>query len=118
MNNTEARYTKETTSTVAWSSQEEEAAEMHPCLDCGEHTSIEEPLCWSCECGGTAYSLRGKAKPSAWKSNILYGQYMAAKGKQGLLEKKIKKLQTELRLVGRHRETQRVIIREVLALNQ
>ena len=39
-------------STVIWSSVNEDENELHLCVDCGEPCSIEEPICWTCECGG------------------------------------------------------------------
>ena len=39
---------------LVWSSRWEDQEELHSCFDCGNPTSIEEPLCWNCECGDSS----------------------------------------------------------------
>lgn len=34
---------------IVWTSVDEDAEELHSCIDCGVPCSIEEPICWTCE---------------------------------------------------------------------
>lgn len=56
-------------STIIWSSVNEDEDEVHLCGDCGTPCSIEEPICWTCECGETAPSTGGGSGVIIWPSD-------------------------------------------------
>jgi hypothetical protein len=56
--------------TITDNETEEEHKDVAPCVDCGQLTNRDEPLCWSCECG-SGYRLPdgSYAKSCRWCSD-------------------------------------------------